>query len=162
MPATLTQKITPFFWFDDNAEEAVNFYASVFPGAKITDVKYYSEAGPGEKGDVMTMSFNLLGMDFLAINGGQWEHSPKPAFMVNCETQEEVDHYWKRLSEGGEEQPCGWVRDKFGTEWNIVPTVLMELLNDPDREKAQRAYEAMLKMGKLDIAKLRAAATASS
>ena len=158
MAATLTQKIKPFLWFNDNAEEAVNFYVSIFPGAAITDVSRYGESGPGDAGRVMTMSFNLLGMDFLALNGGEWEQAPHPAFMVDCETQDEVDHYWERLSEGGQEQPCGWLRDKFGTEWNIVPAALPELLGDPDREKAERVMKAMLQMGKLDIAALRAAA----
>ncbi len=161
MAATLTQKITPFLWFTDNAEEAVNFYVSIFPGAQITDVSRYGDSGPGDAGKVMTMSFNLLGMDFLALNGGEWDHAPHPAFMVDCETQQEVDHYWDRLSEGGEQQPCGWLRDKYGTEWNIVPTILPELLGDPDREKAERVMKAMLQMGKLDIAELKAAATAS-
>lgn len=158
MAATLTQKIRPFLWFDDEAEEAVNFYVSIFPGAQITDVSRYSDGGPGDAGKVMTMSFNLLGMDFLALNGGDWELAPKPAFMVDCETQEEVDHYWERLSEGGEKQPCGWLRDRYGTEWNIVPTVLPDLLSDPDRAKAERVMKAMLEMGKLDIAALKAAA----
>jgi predicted 3-demethylubiquinone-9 3-methyltransferase (glyoxalase superfamily) len=158
MAATVTQKITPYLWFNDDAEDAVNFYVSIFPGAEITDVSRYSDVGPGDKGKVMTMSFVLLGMDFLALNGGEWDQAPKPAFMVDCETQEEVDHYWERLSEGGEKLPCGWLRDKFGTSWNIVPTVLPELLGDPDREKAERVMKAMLQMGKLDIAALRAAA----
>ncbi len=158
MPTTLTQKISPYLWFDDQAEEAVNFYVSIFPGAEITGITRRGEDGPDETGDVMTMSFTLLGMEFLALNGGEWDKAPHPAFMIHCETQEEVDRYWDRLSEGGEQLPCGWVRDKFGTAWNIVPTVLMELLSDPDREKAQRVFQAMLEMGKLDIAALRAAA----
>ncbi len=161
MAATLTQKINPLLWFNREAEEAVNFYVSVFPGAQVTDVSRYNEAGPGEVGDVMTMSFTLLGLDFLALNGGEWEQSPHAAFMVHCDSQEEVDHYWERLSEGGEKLPCGWLRDKYGTGWNIVPTMLTELLSDPDREKAKRVMEAMLEMGKLDIAALRAAAEAS-
>lgn len=159
MAVSIRQKIKPLLWFNDNAEEAVNYYVSVFPGAEITDVSRYSQAMPDDVGKVMTMSFTLLGMDFLALNGGEWESSPHPAFMLDCETQEEVDHYWERLSEGGEKLPCGWVRDKYGTGWNIVPTVLPELLSDPDREKAARVMKAMLEMGKLDIAALRAAAT---
>lgn len=158
MAATLTQKITPFLWFTDNAEEAVNFYVSIFPDAKVTDVSRYGDSGPGDAGKVMTMSFNLLGLDFLALNGGEWDQSPHAAFMVDCDTQDEVDHYWERLSAGGEQLPCGWLRDKFGTAWNIVPTVLPELLGDPDREKAERVMKAMMQMGKLDIAALRAAA----
>ncbi len=161
MAATLTQKITPFLWFDDNAEQAVNFYVSIFPGAVITDVSRYSEAGPGEAGKVMTISFTLLGLEFLAINGGKWDGAPKPAFMVDCDNQEEVDHYWERLSEGGEQSQCGWLFDKWGVAWNIVPTVLPELLGDPDREKAQRVMKAMLQMKKLDIAALKAAAVSS-
>jgi predicted 3-demethylubiquinone-9 3-methyltransferase (glyoxalase superfamily) len=160
MAVTVTQKIKPFLWFNNNAEEAANFYVSIFPGAQITDVSRYGEAMPDQEGKVMTVSFNLLGMDFLALNGGDWDLAPHPAFMVDCETQEEVDHYWERLSEGGQQQPCGWLRDKYGTEWNIVPAVLPELLADPDREKAQRVMKAMLEMGKLDIAALRAAANA--
>jgi predicted 3-demethylubiquinone-9 3-methyltransferase (glyoxalase superfamily) len=160
MAVTLTQKVKPLLWFEDNAEEAVNFYVSTFPGAEITDVSRYNEAGPGEAGAVMTMSFTLLGTDFIALNGGDWDGAPNAAFMVDCENQEEVDRYWDRLSDGGEELPCGWVRDKYGTAWNIVPTVLVELLSDPDRAKAQRVMKAMLEMGKLDIAGLRAAANA--
>jgi predicted 3-demethylubiquinone-9 3-methyltransferase (glyoxalase superfamily) len=160
MAVTVTQKIKPFLWFNSNAEEAANFYVSIFPGAQITDISRYGEAMPDQEGKVMTVSFNLLGMDFLALNGGDWDLAPHPAFMVDCETQEEVDHYWERLSEGGQQQPCGWLRDKYGTEWNIVPAVLPELLGDPDREKAQRVMKAMLEMGKLDIAALRAAANA--
>ncbi len=161
MTATVTQKITPFLWFNDNAEEAVNFYVSIFPGANITEISRYDEAGPRETGKVMTIAFTMLGTDFLALNGGEWELAPHPAFMVHCETQEEVDRYWDRLSEGGETQPCGWLRDKYGIEWNIVPTVLLDLLRDPDRQKSNRVMKAMMEMGKLDIAALRAAAESS-
>jgi len=149
------QKITPFLWFDSNAEEAVNFYLSIFKNSKITAVSRYGEAGPGPKDSVMAISFQLEGQDFSAINGGPYfTFSPAISFVVDCKTQTEVDWYWERLSEGGELEQCGWLKDKFGVTWQIVPSVLGELMSDPDPVKAKRVTEAMLKMVKLDIAAL--------
>ena len=152
------QKITPFLWFDSNAEEAVNFYLSIFKNSKITAVSRYGEAGPGPKNSVMAISFQLEGQDFSAINGGPYfTFSPAISFVVDCKTQTEVDWYWDRLSEGGELEQCGWLKDKFGVTWQIVPSVLGELMSDPDPVKAKRVTEAMLKMVKLDIAALQQA-----
>jgi len=152
------QKITPFLWFDSNAEEAVNFYLSIFKNSKITAVSRYGEAGPGPKDSVMAISFQLEGQDFSAINGGPYfTFSSAISFVVDCKTQVEVDWYWDRLSEGGELQQCGWLKDKFGVTWQIVPSVLGELMSDPDPDKARRVTEAMLKMVKLDIAALQQA-----
>lgn len=155
------QKITPFLWFDDNAEEAVNFYTSVFKNSKIGTVARYDEAGAQAsgrpKGSVMTASFQLNGQDFIALNGGpHFKFSEAISFVVNCETQEEVDYYWEKLSEGGDEkaQMCGWLKDKFGLSWQIVPTVLGKLLSDQDAKKSQRVMQAMLQMKKIDIAGL--------
>src|SRR5215203_2811062 len=144
--------ITPFLWFDNQAEEAANFYTSIFPNSKITDVSRYSEVGPGEAGTVMVVSFELQGQRFLALNGGpQFKFTEAISFLVNCETQEEVDDLWERLGDGGEHGPCGWLKDKYGLSWQIVPTALDELMSDPDREKANRVMEAMLQMSKLEI-----------
>jgi predicted 3-demethylubiquinone-9 3-methyltransferase (glyoxalase superfamily) len=152
-------KITPFLWFDTQAEEAAQFYTSVFPNSKIRHVSHYGEAGPGTPGAVMTVDFELDGEGFTALNGGpQYTFTEAVSFQVSCETQEEVDRYWSTLSEGGEEGPCGWLKDRYGLSWQIVPTALPRLLGDPDREKAQRAMAAMLKMRKLDIAELERAA----
>jgi predicted 3-demethylubiquinone-9 3-methyltransferase (glyoxalase superfamily) len=152
------QKITPFLWFDSNAEEAVNFYLSIFKNSKITAVSRYGEAGPGPKDSVMAISFQLEGQDFSAINGGPYfTFSPAISFVVDCKTQAELDWYWDRLSDGGELEQCGWLKDKFGITWQIVPSVLGELMSDPDPEKARRVTEAMLKMVKLDIAALQQA-----
>lgn len=152
------QKITPFLWFDDQAEEAVNFYTSIFKDSKVGSVSRYDEAGASAsgrpKGSVMTASFQLNGQDFIALNGGpHFKFTEAISFVVNCETQEEVDHYWEKLSEGGDEkaQMCGWLKDKFGLSWQIVPTALGKLLSDPDSEKSQRVMQAMLQMKKLDI-----------
>jgi predicted 3-demethylubiquinone-9 3-methyltransferase (glyoxalase superfamily) len=146
------QKITPFLWFDDQAEEAVNFYTSIFKNSRIGSISRYGEEGPGGKGKVMTATFQLDGQEFMALNGGPvFTFSPAVSFFVNCETQEEVDELWERLSEGGEKGQCGWLKDKFGVSWQIVPTILGELLNDPDAEKASRVTKAMLQMNKLDI-----------
>ncbi len=150
------QKIRPFLWFDDNAEEAINFYVSVFDDAEITDVSRYPEGSPGPAGTVMSMVFRMEGQEFLALNGGPlFTFSEAISFFVSCETQEEVDRLWAALSEGGEEQPCGWLRDRFGLSWQIVPSVLGELLGGSDPEGSQRAMQAMLKMKKLDIQALK-------
>jgi len=154
------QKIVPYLWFEDAAEEAANFYVSIFKNSKIDNVSYYGDAGPREAGSVMTVEFQLEGQDFMALNGGAppaafW---PSIALFVSCETQDEVDQLWDRLSEGGETLPCGWVKDKFGFTWNIVPQGLGDLLGHDDPDVAQRAMTAMLAMGKLDIDALRRAA----
>jgi predicted 3-demethylubiquinone-9 3-methyltransferase (glyoxalase superfamily) len=152
------QKITPFLWFDNQAEEAMKFYASIFKNSKVGKVTRYGEAGPGPKGGVMTASFELEGMEFTALNGGPlFKFSPAISFAVDCRSQEEVDELWAKLSAGGEEGQCGWLKDKYGVSWQIVPTVLVEMLNDPDPEKSKRVTEAMLKMKKLDIQALRQA-----
>jgi predicted 3-demethylubiquinone-9 3-methyltransferase (glyoxalase superfamily) len=153
------QRITPFLWFNDNAEQAVNFYLSVFKNSKITDITHYGEAGPGPKGSVMTLAYQLDGQDFVAINGGpSYTISPAISFVVNCDTQEEIDYYWEKLSAGGKEVQCGWLQDKFGVSWQIVPPVLIELIGDPDKAKADRVMKAMLKMIKLDINAIKEAA----
>jgi predicted 3-demethylubiquinone-9 3-methyltransferase (glyoxalase superfamily) len=155
------QNITPFLWFDDKAEEATNFYTHVFKDSKVLDVARYGEAGPGEPGSVMTAVFEIEGTRFIALNGGeQIPFTAAISFVVNCETQSEVDHLWDRLSEGGKTQQCGWLSDKYGISWQIVPSALPELLTDPDREKAQRAMKAMLGMTKIDIQGLKDAANA--
>ena len=152
------QKITPFLWFDNNAEEAANFYLSVFKNSKILNTARYSEVGPGPKGTVMTVEFELDGQEFVALNGGpQFKFTEAVSFVVNCDTQEEVDYYWERLSEGGEKSRCGWLRDKFGLGWQVTPTILGKLLADKDQEKANRVMQTMLKMDKLDIEPLRRA-----
>ena len=154
------QKFTPFLWFDNQAEEAMNFYTSIFKNSRVVSVSRYGEAGPGPQGTVMSGTFQLEGQEFMALNGGpQFTFSPAISFFVNCETQAEVDDLWEKLSEGGETEQCGWLRDKFGLSWQIVPTVLGELLNDPDAEKSRRVMEAMLQMVKLDIAGLEQAAS---
>ena len=147
-------------WFDNQAEEAMNFYTSIFKNSRVLSVSRYGEAGPGPQGTVMSGTFQLEGQEFMALNGGpQFTFSPAISFFVNCETQAEVDDLWEKLSEGGETEQCGWLRDKFGLSWQIVPTVLGELLNDPDAEKSRRVMEAMLQMVKLDIAGLEQAAS---
>jgi predicted 3-demethylubiquinone-9 3-methyltransferase (glyoxalase superfamily) len=152
------QKITPFLWFDDQAEEAMNFYASTFKNSKVGGVTRYGEAGPGPKGSVMTASFELEGQQFTALNGGpRFKFTEAVSFVVSCETQDEVDELWERLSEGGQTQQCGWLKDKFGLSWQIVPIALMELMSDPDPNRSRRVMEAMLQMTKIDIAKLRQA-----
>ena len=157
------QKITPFLWFSDNAEEAVRVYVSIFKNSKIGKIARYDEAG--EKiagrpaGSVMTVEFQLEGEDFVALNGGpMFKFTEAISFVVNCETQEEVDYYWKKLSAGGKEVQCGWLKDKFDLSWQIVPTILPELLSDKDAAKSQRVMQAMLEMVKLDIKKLKQAA----
>jgi predicted 3-demethylubiquinone-9 3-methyltransferase (glyoxalase superfamily) len=146
------QKITPFLWFDGNAEEAMNFYVSIFKNSRITEVTRYGEAGPGPKGTVMSVTCRLDGQDFFALNGGpQFTFSPAVSFVVNCETQEEVDALWEKLSAGGKKNRCGWLTEKYGVTWQVVPSVLTKLLNDKDAEKSKRAMQAMMKMEKLEI-----------
>ena len=153
------QKITPFLWFDGRAEEAMTFYTSVFKNSKVTGVKRYGPAGPGPAGTVMSCSFVLDGVEFHALNGGPRFHfSPATSFFVNCETQEEVDYFWEKLGEGGKPNRCGWLDDRFGVTWQIIPTALGKYLSDPDSAKAGRAMKTMLGMSKIEIAKLKAAA----
>lgn len=152
------QKISPFLWFDNQAEEAMNFYVSVFRNSKAGKITRYGDTGPGPEGSVMTASFELEGLQFTALNGGpQFQFSQAVSFVVNCETQEEVDHLWEKLSEGGETQQCGWLRDRYGLPWQIVPNALIEMMSDPDPEKTGKVMEAMLQMTKIDIAKLQQA-----
>jgi predicted 3-demethylubiquinone-9 3-methyltransferase (glyoxalase superfamily) len=152
------KKITPFLWFNNNAEEAVNFYLSIFKNSKIKSLSRYSEGTFMPVGTVMTVDFELDGQEFVALNGGpMYSFTEAISFVVDCESQEEVDHYWYKLSEGGQQQPCGWLKDKYGVSWQIVPRVLLEMLKDPDQQRAQRVTTAMLKMGKIDIAILKQA-----
>jgi len=152
------QKITPFLWFDGNAEEAVNFYTSIFPKSKIVSVSRHGDAGPGPKGTVMVMTFELEGQQFMALNGGpQFKFTPAISLLVRCKTQAEVDRYWDQLSAGGQTIECGWLQDKFGVSWQIVPTVLFEMMADKDPKKADRVMSAMMEMKKLDIAGLKRA-----
>jgi len=151
--------ITPCLWFDTEGEDAAKFYTSVFPNSKITNVTHYGSAGPRSEGTVMTVEFELDGKPFVALNGGpQFRFSEALSFQVDCDTQDDVDSLWTTLSEGGEEGPCGWLKDRFGLSWQIVPAALPRLLSDPDAEKAQRVMAAMLKMGKIEIAELERAA----
>ncbi len=163
MTNRITQKITPFLWFDDKAEEAAKFYCSIFKNSKVGDITRYDEEGAKvsgrAKGSVMTVAFQLEGQQFVALNGGPlFKFTEAVSFVVNCETQEEVDYFWSKLSAGGEESRCGWLKDKFGLSWQVVPTVLMELLQDKDAAKSQRVMKAMLQMDKIDIATLKQAA----
>jgi predicted 3-demethylubiquinone-9 3-methyltransferase (glyoxalase superfamily) len=153
------QKITPFLWFDGKAEEAMNFYVSIFKNSKIVNITRYGEAGPGVNGTVMSAIFELHGQEFIVLNGGpQFTFSPAISFFVNCETQAEVDELWEKLSEGGKTNQCGWLDDKFGVSWQIVPTILGEMLQqDRDAEKSKKVMEAMMQMDKLDIATLKRA-----
>jgi len=152
------QKISPFLWFDDKAEEAVDFYASVFKNSKILNISRYGDAGPGPKGAVMSVTFELNGQEFMALNGRPlFKFSEVISFFVHCETQQEVDELWEKLSASGEKQRCGWLKDKYGLSWQIVPTVLGKLLNQSDPGKSKKVMEAMLKMNKLDINGLRQA-----
>lgn len=152
------QKITPFLWFDDKAEEAMNFYVSIFRNSKIVKVNRYPEGAPGPTGTVMTAEFQLEGQEFVALNGGpHFKFTEAISFVVNCESQEEVDRFWEKLSEGGEESQCGWLKDKYGLSWQIVPIVLVEMLEDNDPEKSQRVWKAMLQMKKIDIKTLKQA-----
>ena len=152
------QKITPFLWFNNQAEEAMNFYTSIFKNSKKLTVTYYGEGAPGPKGTVMTVNFILDGQEFAAINGGPlFTFSEAISFVVYCYSQEEIDDFWEKLSEGGEEQQCGWLKDKFGLSWQIIPPALIEMLQDKDPVKAQRVMKAMLQMRKIDIAGLQQA-----
>jgi predicted 3-demethylubiquinone-9 3-methyltransferase (glyoxalase superfamily) len=153
------QKITPFLWFDDRIGEAVKFYVSVFPKSKIMSTSRYADGAPLPKGTVMSMTFELEGQEFMALNGGpQFKFTEAISFFVKCETQSEVDYYWETLTkDGGQEQPCGWLKDKYGLSWQIIPNALGEYLNDKDSAKAQRAMTAMLKMKKIDVETLRRA-----
>jgi len=160
------QKITPCLWFDDQAEEAVEFYTAIFRNSKIVNIVRYGEAGHEvhgkPAGTVMTVAFELDGQAFTALNGGpMFKFTEAISFQVHCETQAEVDYYWEKLSEGGDEtaQQCGWLKDKYGASWQVVPSVLLEMINDPDAEKSQRAMEAMLQMKKIDIDELKRAYT---
>jgi predicted 3-demethylubiquinone-9 3-methyltransferase (glyoxalase superfamily) len=156
------QKVTTWLWFDTEAEEAAEFYTSVFPDSRITDVSYYGEAGPRPAGSVMTVGFEVFGREFVGLNGGSEYRIEGAAisFMVDCDSQEEVDRYWERLADGGQEIACGWVTDRYGVAWQIVPRRLRELLADSDRDRAQRAMAAMLKMTKIDVGELERAAAA--
>lgn len=154
-----TQKITTFLWFDNNAEEAVNFYVSIFKNSKVLSSVPYGDAGPGPKGTIMTIEFQLDGEEFTAINGGpEFKLTEAVSLVVHCKTQDEVDYFWQKLSAGGEERECGWVKDKFGLSWQITPDVLLDLIQDSDSQKAQRVFKAMLKMKKIDIQALKDAA----
>lgn len=152
------QKITPFLWFDDKAEEAMNFYTSIFKNSKIVSVTRNGEDGPGPKGTVMMATFELEGQEFFALNGGPvFTFSPAISFFVNCETQQEVDELWEKLSEGGEKGRCGWLKDKYGLSWQIIPSVLGKLLQDKEAEKSEKVRQAMLQMDKIDIKALKQA-----
>lgn len=152
------QKITPFLWFDNQAEAAVNFYTSIFKNSRILSVSRYGEAGPGPQGSVMTAAFELAGQEFMALNGGpQFKFSEAISFVVNCETQEEVDEFWEKLSAGGQKIQCGWLKDKYGVSWQIVPTVLGELMQSGDAARSQRMMQALLQMTKIDIEGLKKA-----
>jgi len=153
------QKVTPFLWFDGNAEEAANFYISIFKNSKMGKISRYGDAGPGPKGSAMSVTFQIEGQEFFALNGGpQFKFTPAISFFVNCETQQEVDDLWEKLSAGGRTDRCGWLQDKFGLSWQIIPTVLGQLLGDKDPQRAKRAMQAMLQMTKIDIKKLQQAA----
>jgi predicted 3-demethylubiquinone-9 3-methyltransferase (glyoxalase superfamily) len=146
------QKITPFLWFDGKAEEAMNFYVSIFKNSKVVNVTRYGEAGPGPKGTVMSAIFELDGQEFFALNGGpHFTFSPATSFFVNCETQQEVDEFWEKLSEGGKKQRCGWLKDKYGLSWQIIPSILGKMLQDKDSRKSTRVMQAMLQMDKIDV-----------
>jgi predicted 3-demethylubiquinone-9 3-methyltransferase (glyoxalase superfamily) len=152
------QKILPCLWFDGQAEQAVNFYTSIFKNSRILNMSYYGEAGPGQKGTVLTATFQINDQEYMALNGGpEYKFTPAISFFVNCQDQEEVDYYWEKLSEGGEKGPCGWLTDQFGVSWQIVPTIMGVLMSDKDEKKVERVMHAMLQMGKLDIMKLQQA-----
>ena len=154
----IKQRITPFLWFDGQAEEAANFYVSIFPNSKVLSTSRYGEGGPGPKGTVMTVSFELDGLSCTALNGGpMFKFTEAISLVVHCETQAEVDHYWDRLSAGGQQVQCGWLKDKYGLSWQVVPNALIELVQDKDPAKSQRVIAAMMQMKKIDIAGLKAA-----
>ena len=151
------EKITPFLWFVSQAEEAANFYTSLFKNSKVLEIRRYQAADSGEKGAVMSATFQLDGREYIAFNGGpHFTFSPAISLFVNCETQAEVDDFWERLSAGGEKQRCGWLKDKYGLSWQIIPTILGEMLQDKDAEKSTKAMQAMLQMDKIDIQRLKA------
>jgi predicted 3-demethylubiquinone-9 3-methyltransferase (glyoxalase superfamily) len=151
-------KISPFLWFDHQAEEAANFYVSIFPNSKITHIARYGAAGPGPKGTVMTVSFSLDGQEVVALNGGpMYKFSEAFSLSIDCKTQEEVDRYWDKLGAGGEPGPCGWLKDRYGLSWQVVPSVLPQMLCDPDPAKADRVMKVMMTMKKLEIAPLKKA-----
>jgi predicted 3-demethylubiquinone-9 3-methyltransferase (glyoxalase superfamily) len=146
------QKVTPFLWFNDKAEEAMNFYVSIFKNSKVVGVSRYGDAGPGPKGAAMVATFEIEGQQFHALNGGpQFTFSPAISFLISCKTQQEVDEFWEKLSEGGKKNRCGWLRDKYGLSWQVVPKILGELMQDKDPEKSKRVMQAMLQMDKIDI-----------
>jgi predicted 3-demethylubiquinone-9 3-methyltransferase (glyoxalase superfamily) len=152
------QKIIPFLWFDDKAEEAMRFYVSIFKNSKVGGISRYGSEGPGPKGTVMVATFQIDGQEFMALNGGpEFKFSPAVSFLVNCKTQEEIDEFWEKLSEGGEKKQFGWLQDKYGLSWQIVPTSLGEMMQDKDPEKSKRVMQAMLQMHKIDIGRLRQA-----
>jgi predicted 3-demethylubiquinone-9 3-methyltransferase (glyoxalase superfamily) len=152
------QKIVTFLWFDNQAEEAANFYVSLFKNSQIINTVRYSDAGPGPKGSVMTVTFELAGQQFMALNGGPHIHfSEAISLLINCETQQEVDDLWEKLSAGGKKDHCGWLKDKYGLSWQVVPSALGEMLQDQDPKKSQRVMQAMLQMDKIDIARLKQA-----
>jgi predicted 3-demethylubiquinone-9 3-methyltransferase (glyoxalase superfamily) len=152
---SLMQKISPFLWFDNQAEEAAKFYASIFRNSRIGRIARYGDAGPGPKGSVMTVEFQLDGQDFVALNGGpEFKFTEAISLSVLCRTQDEIDEFWKKLTQGGEEVQCGWLKDKYGLSWQIVPEVLPKMMSDPDPQKTNRVMEAVLKMKKFDIATL--------
>jgi predicted 3-demethylubiquinone-9 3-methyltransferase (glyoxalase superfamily) len=149
------QKITPFLWFNDQAEEAMNFYTSIFKNSKVKSITRYGDAGPGPKGSVMIGNFELDGQEFIALNGGpQFTFSPAISFVVNCESQQEIDEYWEKLSAGGVKHSCGWVQDRYGVSWQVVPTALGKLMNSGNAAKANNVMKALLQMGKLEIKKM--------
>jgi predicted 3-demethylubiquinone-9 3-methyltransferase (glyoxalase superfamily) len=158
----MTSKITTCLWFDTEGEAAAEFYCSVIPNSRVTGVQRYGEGGPRPAGTVMVVNFELDGRPYIALNGGpEYQFTEAVSFSVSCEDQDEVDRYWSTLSEGGEEGPCGWLKDRWGLSWQVVPTALPELLGDPDPGRASRAMQAMLQMGKIDIAAMRKAADAA-
>jgi predicted 3-demethylubiquinone-9 3-methyltransferase (glyoxalase superfamily) len=146
------QKITTFLWFDKEAEEAAKFYTSIFSDSRIKEVSRYGEAGPGPKGSVMVVTLELQGQEFMLLNGGpEFKFTEAISLMINCESQEEIDRFWAKLTDGGEEGPCGWLKDRYGVSWQVTPRVLLEMQRDPDRERVNRVVKAMLQMGKIDI-----------
>jgi len=154
----IAQRITPFLWFDTQAEDAAKFYTSIFKNSRVVTVTRYGDSGPGPKGSVMTIAFQLDGQDFVALNGGPiFKFTEAISFVVNCENQQEVDEFWTKLSAGGQEVECGWLKDQYGLSWQIVPTILIEMLQDKDVKRSQRVMKAMLQMKKIDIAGLQKA-----
>src|SRR5437588_1141554 len=152
------QKITPFLWFNDQAEEAMHFYTSIFKNSKVGQISRYGKGGPGPEGKVMSATFQLEGQEFMALNGGPlFQFTEAISFFVNCETQEEVDELWEKLSAGGEKSRCGWLKDKYGLSWQIIPSALSQMLGDKDPEKSRRVMKAMLQMDKIDIRRLQEA-----